>query len=78
MSDRRVLYPKWEPQLFAAIDETDPVRLSKRIDEVREILAKRVDRIGGSRSHAAELAAIEEAMDVLEALRRRVNPPKAS
>jgi hypothetical protein len=34
--------------------------------------------IAGSRSHAAEIQAIEQAMDVLEILKRRARQPKAS
>ena len=77
MTDVPVLYPKWQPRLMAAIDETDPAKLLERVREVGEILSKRLDRISGSRSHSAEIQAIDEAMDVLEALKRRARP-KAS
>jgi hypothetical protein len=62
---------------MAAIDETDPAKLLERVREVGDILSKRLDRISGSRSHSAEIQAIEEAMDVLEVLKRRARP-KAS
>jgi hypothetical protein len=78
MADVPVLYPKWQPQFTAAIDETDPAKLLERVREVGEILSKRLDRISGSRSHSAEIQAIEEAMDVLEVLKRRARQPKAS
>ena len=61
MADVPVLYPKWQPQLTAAINETDPAKLLERVREVGEILSKRLDRIFGSRSHSAEIQAIEQA-----------------
>ena len=78
MADAPVLYPKWQPQLMAAINETDPAKLLERVREVGEILSKRLDKILGSRSHSAEIRAIEEAMDALEILKRRASQPKAS
>jgi hypothetical protein len=78
MADAPVLYPKWQPQLTAAINETDPAKLPKRVREVEEILSKRLNRISGSRSHSAEIQAIEQAMDALEVLKRRASQPKAS
>jgi hypothetical protein len=78
MTDVPALYPKWWPHLTAAINETDLAKLPERVQEVEEILSKRLDRISGSRSHSAEVQAIEEAMDVLEVLKRRVHQPKAS
>jgi hypothetical protein len=78
MADVPVLYPKWQPHFAAAIDETDPAKLLERVREVGEIVSKRLDRISGSRSHSAEIQAIEEAMDVLEVLKRRARQPKAS
>jgi len=78
MADVPVLFPKWQPQLTAAINETDPARLLERVREVQEILSKRLDRILGSRSHSSEIQAIEQAMDALEVLKRRAGQPKAS
>jgi hypothetical protein len=78
VADVPVLYPKWQPQLTAAINETDPAKLLERVLEVEEILSKRLDRILGSRSHSAEIQAIEQAMDTLEILKRRASQPKAS
>jgi hypothetical protein len=72
------LFPKWQSQLTAAINETDPAKLLERVREVEEILSKRLERIFGSRSHSAEIQAIEQAMDVLEVLKRRASQPKAS
>jgi 4-aminobutyrate aminotransferase-like enzyme len=78
MADVPVLYPKWQPQITAAIDESDAAKLLERVREIGEILSKRLDRISGSRSHSAEIQAIEQAMDVLEVLKRRARQPKAS
>jgi ribose 1,5-bisphosphokinase PhnN len=78
LPDFPVRYPKWQPQLTAAINETDPARLLERVREVEEIFSRRLDRISGSRSHSAEIQAIEQAMDVLEVLKRRARQPKAS
>jgi hypothetical protein len=71
MADVPVLFPKWQPQLTAAINETDPARLLERVREVQEILSKRLDRILGSGSHSGEIHAIEQAMDALEILKRK-------
>ena len=71
MADRPVLYPKWEPQFIAAIHETDSAQAAERIREAQLILAKRLDRILGSRSHTTEIDAIENAMDTLELLKRK-------
>jgi hypothetical protein len=78
MADFPVRYPKWQPQLTAAINETDPAKLLERAREVEEIFSGRLDRISGSRSHSEEIQAIEQAMDVLEVLKRRARQAKAS
>jgi hypothetical protein len=78
MADFPVRYPKWQPQFTAAINETDPAKLLERAREVEEIFSGRLDRISGSRSHSEEIQAIEEAMDVLEVLKRRARQAKAS
>jgi len=78
MADGPVLFPKWQPQLTAAINETDPAKLLERVREVEDRLSKRLDRILGSRSHSAEIQAIEQAMDALEVLKRKASQPKAS
>jgi hypothetical protein len=78
MADNPILFPKWQPQLTAAIRETDPRKLAERIREVQEILASRSKRILGSRPHAAEMDAIEDAWDVLEVLKKKVSQSKAS
>jgi hypothetical protein len=78
MADNPILFPKWQPQLTAAMNETDPAKLLERVREVQGILSKRLDKILGSRSHSAEIQAIEQAMDVVEVLKRRTSQPKAS
>jgi hypothetical protein len=78
MADNPILFPKWQPQLTAAMNETDPAKLPERVREVQEILSKRLARILDSRSHSAEIQAIEQAMDAVEVLKRRVSQPKAS
>jgi hypothetical protein len=78
MADNPILFPKWQPQLMAAMNETDPAKLLERVREIQEILSKRLDRILGSRSHSAEIQAIEQAMDTVEVLKRRASRPKAS
>lgn len=78
MSDVPILYPKWEPHLTAAIRESDPARLVERVRDVEELLSMRLDRISGSRAHVAEIQAIEDAMDVLEVLKRRAQQSRAS
>jgi hypothetical protein len=70
MPDVPVLFPKWQPQLTAAINETEPAKPLERVRDVEEILSKRLDRIVGSRSHSAQIQAIEQAMDALEILKR--------
>lgn len=78
MSDVPILYPKWEAHLTAAIKEADPARLVERVRDVEELLSIRLDKISGSRAHSAEIQAIEDAMDVLEVLKRRTQQSKAS
>jgi len=78
MADHRVLYPKWQPQFIAAITETDPAKIPQRIREASETISKRLERILGSKSHAAEIDAIEDALDRLELLKRTVGQSKAS
>lgn len=78
MADNPLMFPKWQPQLTAAMNEIDPAKLHERVREVQEILSKRLDRILGSKSHSAEIQAIEEAMDAVEVLKRRGSQPMAS
>jgi hypothetical protein len=75
MADNPILFPKWQPQL-TAMNETDPAKLLERVREVQETLSKRLDKILGSRSHSAQIQAIEQAMDVVEVLKRRASQPK--
>lgn len=78
MADLPAAYPKWQPQLNAAVNETDQTKLLERVREVEKLLSGRLDRILGSRSHSAEVQAIEQAMDVLEILKRKARQPRAS
>jgi len=78
MSDDPIVFPKWQPQLNAAIHEPDPAQLRDRIREVQQILGKRLEKILGSSSHATEIEAIEQAMDTLEVLKRKASQPQAS
>jgi hypothetical protein len=48
------------------------------VKEAENAIAKRFGRISRSTSHAAEIEAIEKAMDALEVLRRKASQPKAS
>ena len=78
MADFPVAYPKWQPQLIVALNETDPTKLLERVREAENVISSRLDRISGSSSHSAEIQAIEQAMDVLEILKRKARQPKAS
>ena len=76
--DPVIIYPKWQTELMAALAETDPNNLLERVKEAEKAIAKRFGRISRSTSHAAEIEAIEKAMDALEILRRKASQPKAS
>jgi hypothetical protein len=76
--DPVIIYPKWQPQLMAALVETNPDKLLDRVKEAEKIISKRFEKISRSTSHAAEIRAIEEAMDTLDALRGKASQQKAS
>jgi hypothetical protein len=76
--DPVIIYPKWQTELMAALAETNPNNLLERVKEAEKAIAKRFGRISRSTSHAAEIEAIEKAMDALEVLRRKASQPKAS
>jgi len=76
--DPVTIYPKWQTELMAALAETNPNNLLERVKEAEKAIAKRFGRISRSTSHAAEIEAIEKAMDALEVLRRKASQPKAS
>lgn len=78
VADFRIEYPKWQPQLIAAMNEVDSAKLSELVREVEMILSSRLDRISRSSSHSAEIQAIEQAMDVLEVLKRKARQLKVS
>ena len=78
MVDNSVIYPKWQPQLMAAIVETDPDKILERLKEAEKAISKRFEKISRSTSHAAEIEAIEKAMDTLDVLRRKTNQSKTS
>jgi 5,10-methenyltetrahydromethanopterin hydrogenase len=76
--DPVIIYPKWQTELMAALAETNPNNLLERVKEAEKAIAKRFGRISRGTSHAAEIEAIEKAMDALEVLRRKASQPKAS
>jgi hypothetical protein len=76
--DPVIIYPKWQTELMAALAETNPNKLLERVKEAENAISKRFGRISRSTSHAAEIKAIEKAMDALEILRRKASQPKAS
>jgi 5,10-methenyltetrahydromethanopterin hydrogenase len=76
--DPVIIYPKWQTELMAALAETNPNNLLERVKEAEKAIAKRFGRISRSTSHAAEIEAIEKAMDALEVLTRKASQPKAS
>ena len=76
--DPVIIYPKWQPQVMAALVETNPDKLLERVKEAKKAISKRLDKISRSASHAAEIKAIEDAMDTLDALRIKASQPKAS
>ena len=78
MVDKSVIYPKWQPHLMAAIVESDPDKLLERLKEAEKAISKRFEKICRSTSHAAEIEAIEKAMDTLDVLRKKTNQSKAS
>ena len=78
VDDPVVIYPKWQPQLRAALVETDPDKLLERVREAQKAISKRFEKISRSTSRAAEIEAIENAMDTLDVLRTKASQPKAS
>jgi len=76
--DPEIIYPKWQPQMRSALVETNPDKLLERVKEAEKAISKRLDKISRSTSHAAEIKAIEDAMDTLDVLRIKASQPKAS
>ena len=76
--DPVIIYPKWQAELMAALAETDPNKLLERVKDAEKAISKRFGRISRSTSHAAEIEAIENAMDALEVRKRKASQPKAS
>ena len=76
--DPVIIYPKWQAELMAALAETDPNKLLERVKDAEKAISKRFGRISRSIPHAAEIEAIEKAMDDLEVLTRKASQPKAS
>ena len=76
--DPEIIYPKWQPQVMAALAETNLDKLRERVKEAERAISKRLDKISRSTSHAAEIKAIEDAMDTLDVLRIKASQPKAS
>ncbi len=79
-NDPIIIYPKWQIPLAAALAETYPTyphKLLERVKEAQKAIAKRFEKISRSTSHAAELEAIEKAMDTLDVLSKAIQP-KAS
>jgi hypothetical protein len=72
------IYPRWQPQVMAALGETNPDNLLERVKEAEKTIAKRLETISRSTSHAAEIEAMEKAMDTLDVLRTKAGQPKAS
>ena len=78
VDDPVVIYPKWQPQVMAALAETNLDKLRERVKEAEKAISKRLDKISRSTSHVAEIKAIEDAMDTLDILRIKASQPKAS
>jgi len=78
VDDPVIIYPKWQTQLMAALAETNPDKLLERVKEAEKVIFKRFEKISRSTSHAAEIEAIEKAVDTLDVLRIKAGHPKAS
>jgi len=76
-NDPIIIYPKWQIPLAAALAETYPDKLLERVKEAQKAVAERFEKISRSTSHAAEIEAIEKAMDTLDVL-SKASQPKAS
>jgi hypothetical protein len=75
--DALVIYPKWQPQLKSALVETNSDKLPERVKEAENAISKRFEAISRSTSHATEIEAIEEAMDILDLLRMKASRPRS-
>ena len=69
--DPVIIYPKWQAEFRAALAETDSNKLLERVKDAEKAISKRFGRFSKSTSHAAEIEAIEKAMDALEVLKRQ-------
>ena len=61
-------FPDWEPQLHAALLETDPQRLRERVLTAEGAIVSRMEALIGSASEDAEWQALEEARHKVRAL----------
>ena len=52
--------------------------INNALKEAQKAIAERFEKISRSTSHAAEIEAIEKAMDTLDVLRTEASQPKAS
>jgi hypothetical protein len=67
-----ILYPAWQNEYQAAVEELDPVRLRGLIEAAEAAIFKRLQQLSNNDNHHAERQVIEDALASLRVMQREV------
>lgn len=71
-SSPEILYPAWQNEYQAAVEELDPVRLRGLIEAAEAAVFKRLQQLSNNDNHHAERQVIEDALASLRVMQREV------
>ena len=69
-SPKVILYPEWQNEYAAALLETNPQELSRRVEAAETAIYKRLQQISQDSDHYTERQSIEDALQSLRVLKR--------
>jgi hypothetical protein len=65
-----ILYPQWQNEYAAALLETDPQRLSERVEAAETGIYKQLQQLSQNSDHHTEKNVIEDALQSLRVLKK--------
>jgi hypothetical protein len=66
-----ILYPQWQNEYAAALLETDPQKLSERVEAAETAIYKRRQELSQNSEHHTERHVIEDALQSLRVLKKK-------
>jgi hypothetical protein len=71
-SSSEILYPEWQNEYEAALEEQEPAKLKARIEAAEAAIYNRLQQISQNSDHHTERHVIEDALNSLRTMQRDV------